>query len=373
MQKWLLRILFGSAALVVASILVALLVNIYDPPINPDVQKILDRKIETTEIQKKAYRFRIGAYSGDIENAEVLGQELLADLENGGEKKWQGLVKKNWWSVPSDELNVESLKAAEKQVQAYIKLMEYREASSFKGNDKTILGGPTAFPFSVHRYFLFQLSLWLDKKGDARVMDLLLASNNFMTSLMNNGTLFERLTATVGMLRNAEFLDAEKKRSPKLRIPREVIDSFVMPEVNDLMFGAMEEEIRTFARAARSIKMAKDMYTTSIEDVAISPISFLLSWIPLRIAYRPNEAVNKFANIATQSASTDCPEEMDTEQCIPDVKWADFSRPTDYISNPIGRTLVRLFFVNLNRKAKLKERRREIMAFRESFYLMEGR
>lgn len=352
------RILAGGFAILGAAFLFLTVVNISDPPIQPEVQKILDMKYEPSENQKKAYYFLLGTYTGDIENAEARGMELYKDLESGNGEEWKKVYAKNWWSEKASDLHIA----------AYLKLMTYQETCSFKGVGKANLFMPSAVPLGMHKHFINQLSVWLDKKGEVRVMDLIFASNNLMLSLMKHGTMLERILGLVNMRENAEFLAAAKEKRPKLHIPREVIDSFNIPPVNDMIFGAMAEEIRIVAHMFSTIRQVQEVLVVDKN----TPEGWFLSWIPVRMAYKPNETINKFANLASQMASTDCPPSMELKICIPEAEWTEFNSPFRYISNPVGRMLNGVMLPQMQRVQAFKNNRDKIMAFRESFHMVEG-
>lgn len=338
MRKRLSYVLWTVVAVIAAAVLALILLNLVDSPLNPETQKVLAAGTPPNENQRKAYEYLLDTYA------------------------------KRGWDVPSlpcklcdkDDLKEETVRKAfeegTEQTRAYIKLMEFREIQSDKGSDQEAYSAPQSIPFRLHPYFLLQLSLWLDKKGDERVLDLLLASNQFLQSLLQNGTLLERMMAASTLVTNAKFLVRERERRPKLIIPRELIESFRMPETNDIMFGAMEEETRMFARVARSIKFSGNP-------------GIVLSWLPVRIAYRPNDTINRFHHIALQIASTDCPKEMEMEACIPDLAWAHFNSPLDYMVNPYGRLLIGVVAPFSNRRGRVQELRQELSALRESFHL----
>ncbi len=380
MRKWLSYMSIGIFGLVATAVVTLVAFNLWDPPLNAEVEKILQAEAPPNETQRKAYEYLLGTYTGDIENAETRGAELYRDLIKGGEL-WPEVSQKRWWSIESlpcdfcdseslqDELIRKRFEEAQDRVQAYTKLMSFRDIKSFKGTETKILFGPPAFPFNVHKYFLLQLSIWLDKKGDERVLDLLQSSNQFMFNVLQNGSLLERMQAAFTLVRNAKFLARERERRPKLVIPRDLIESFRMPETNDIMFGAMEEEVRIFARVTRSMRVMNDLTLSSLAEGLFNPIGTVLSWLPVRMAFKPHDTINRFHHIAGQLASTDCPEGMEIETCIPDLKWARFNSPLDYVVNPLGRSLIFIVAPHSNRRTQLQKRRQEMTALRESFHL----
>ncbi|MGE0526709.1 MAG: hypothetical protein AB7P49_06570 [Bdellovibrionales bacterium] len=178
-------------------------------------------------------------------------------------------------------------------------------------------------------------------------MDLLVASNTYMESIMSNGSLLERLVAARNAQMNAQFLMLEMWQNPELRVTEEIVATFPVPESEKLLRGALEEELRTVHNAVRSIQ--------SLSDFELSHLSETNEWgpkissyIPARALFKPNQAMNRYYDIAMQGLYSDCPLGEEIEVCVPAAKWASLNPVWHWIENPLGRGLVRILTVNLS-------------------------
>lgn len=354
---------------------IILAINAYDPPLRPEVSKILEktRNQPHTDRQKQAYFYVLGVYAGEKNDPEKKGAQLWEQRDRSG--FWKGLAKSRPWQndfggCGPDVCSVESLEAHPEYaavlskyhdiIQHYIHLMQYEEgATLYYGDRNSPIVSVVGLPFTMHRLFLLQLAQWIRQGGSGRVLDLLTSSNRYLHSYFNEGTLLERMVAVVNMKANAAFVMEEVKRDPKLHVPQEFLDTLVPPDVDDLLFGAAERELAVFDNILHSHLFLGDLELSALGEKVER--FRLKDHIPMRALLRPNETENKFYEITWQAMTSDCPS-YEVEDCVPSAKWTHFDRPLDYIVNPVGRALVRIMAVQApRRRLVLQKRVKEIL------------
>jgi hypothetical protein len=177
----------------------------------------------------------------------------------------------------------------------------------------------------MHQLFLLQLAQWLRQGGGERVMDLLISSNEYMRSYYGNGSASERLQAFANTLQNLNFLLVAVQTYPNLHLRPELIESIVVPDPTDLLFGALDTEVQMFENLSYSLSQAHGFEA---------------------FAFKPLQSVNRFYEIYAQAIATDCPLEHELSTCVPAAKWLEFKSLRSYFDNPMGRRWTSVFFTN---------------------------
>ncbi|MBX3020186.1 MAG: hypothetical protein KF799_00795 [Bdellovibrionales bacterium] len=370
-MKWIKYILGGILAFLVALLLLVLVVNGFDKKLKPEVKAALEKPLVATETEKRAYFFLLGLYGGaPATEAEKKGEALWTRKDEPG--FWDPLRKNDIFKMGStgcphamcnaqalkdDPSLLEKLKAELPRVQDYMRLISYGEGITlFRGDEHTIFPPISALPYSPHQWFLLQLSEWSLKGGQLRVIDLLIASNHYLVSFVKNGTLIERAIGVAGLRANAAFVKSEIERNPRFPANVDLMKSFNFPRSEDIIFGAVEVELKIVANMVHSIESLSD--SGGIENG-------LPALVPARLMFRPNDTLNHYFDISTQAASADCPN-ADLVACVPAAKWMRLKYPWQWISNPVGRAMVGITVVHIIRQQQIIERRRaEIMAVQD--------
>lgn len=322
------RLLLAITAIAVAALALVLVLNQIDEPLKPEVQRILDKKPNPTALQLEAYKFLSEHYPAF--------------------KAVKGPARK------------EELEKNKSVIQEYIKLMEFGDiGTDFYPTPEQPLQSVMLTSAGIHDYFLMQLSLWREKGGGLRALDLIESSNKYLRRVMDTGTLLERMMATVLMQRNADFLAKELKAQPSFRkhLTEDMLASFSTPTSHDILSGALENELQVLSAFVR--------------NTAKSRMNFELleyEWLLLR----PNETLNDYFILASESLATDCKivEENDEVKCLPSWTLLDPKWPWQKAINPTGRHLVRLIGAGyVARRQKLDQIIQHIYEIRRALQL----
>ncbi len=386
-----LLMLFGVVGLLCTFMI---LLNLYDPHLKPEVQKVLESRSAAKDAQMKAFYYLVGLSAGQNQDTENAGKKLWDELqtlplEKQSELFYQKIqIDKNLWkaklvpcksysqSCGTAELEKKPELAAildqnRIQLDQYMTLNNYGAAAThFQGSEQIPFGGFTSLNLTMHRLMTLQWSVWLKKGGAARVLDSIETSNNYLQSAIETGTLLDRLIGLTLMRTNVEYLLEESAKNPKLKsqITPDLIASFRTPNADDILAGAMDNELRHFVFAMRSVRSLNgDIFST--EGAMAGPkAGFFLSILKPRFFFRPNETINRYYDILAQSLATDCPEISDDNevQCIPAMGWVLERTPMSYLANPLGRSLIKVFASNITRRrSRIKEKVESIYSLRE--------
>jgi hypothetical protein len=345
------KILYGLAAILLLLLLglgAVAAINSFDAPLSPQVAKILNKEVKLTPEQMKAWYFALGVHAGaKTDAAEKRGEDLWShpvplDMSHDG---WQADVP------PCDHICTaqtlidhpdvgDALAKQKSVVQSYVQLMQYGHGG-FPFKDEAVeLQFPP--PLDAHKLFLLQLGQWLLKGGDARVWDLLSLSNDYYADFFKFGGFADALLAGYFMKLNAELVVAELQRRPSLRLPRSLVESFIIPDANDVLFGAAEYELKEFRHHLPNVRPVK--------------------WFPTRFLLRRNETLNHYWEIQSQQLASDCPETQAIESCIPAALWFQEKGLWAHIENPGGRYAVRRAVLNWRRiRRKLQKTSQDLV------------
>src|SRR5262249_50801981 len=80
---------FGLLGFLLIAFSVTVLINRFDEPLRPDIEKIVRQTYSPNDTEKRAYFFVLGLYAGETKNPEAVGEELwskyvkLSDHEKG--------------------------------------------------------------------------------------------------------------------------------------------------------------------------------------------------------------------------------------------------------------------------------------------------
>jgi hypothetical protein len=387
-----LLLLFGAFGALCAFTIV---LNLYDPLLRPEVQKVLEEKPVTKDAQLRAFHYLVGLTADRLEDPEAEGHKLWEEFQalpidrQAGFFEKQILRNRKLWEVPyftcrpsSSQCGTADLEKnpdlaihvtrAQTQLKQYMKLVDYGAAAiHFRGNEQIPFVVLHPWNLKMHRLMLLQWALWLRKGGEVRVLDSIENSNRQLYSMMETGTLLDRLVSLVMMHSNLEFLVEESARDAALKaqITPELIESFRSPDADELMYGAMDSELRTFANAVRSIRVLNDLHLSEAEVFTAPAPSLVFKLLNPRFFFRPNETINRYYDVISQSLATDCPEisaENET-QCVPAIKWARARSPIAYLENPLGRAFVQIFSASVTRtRARVKDRIEKLYQLKES-------
>lgn len=338
------RLLLAILAAVVATLALVVVLNQIDEPLKPEVQHILDKKPNPTEVQLQAYKFLQEHYS------EFKDVKALDCGSNGcGSKRLK--------ERPELKAELEKYKTP---VQNYVKLMEFGDiGTNFSPTPEQPLQGVMLTSAGIHEYFVLQLAVWREKGGGLRALDLLESSNKYLRRVMDNGTLLERMMAAVLMQRNADFLVQELEAQPAFRklFTQDLLSSFSTPDAHDILSGALENELQVLSAFVR---------TTARDRLNFDLLFF--DWLLIR----PNETLNEYYVLASESLATDCQmvEENAEDKCLPSWRKLNAKWPWEKVINPTGRYLVKLIGAGyVNRKQKLDKIIKHIYEVRKALAL----
>lgn len=327
------RIFIWISRAVVITLALALvgagLVNAYDPPLRPEVERLLAAPATVSDQARRAYFFVLGVTAGEKTSPEAAGAALWEKRAQPG--FWAPLVAARPWSAqgdfhdcrPDDACTVASLardphltdalSANADLVRSYTKLMEYGEGATLE--DAPVSG----LPSTGHALFLLQLAQWQRQGGQARVLDVLASSNAFMQSYLRRGNLFERMIAALRLRDNRRFA-----RALKVSLPDELERSFASaPATAAVLEGAAEVDLR-YADALLRGRGRADGET-------------MRDYLVRRFLARPNETVNLYYEALQQLMASDCPPQMEITLCLPMLRFS----PAAFFVNPVGKQLVR--------------------------------
>lgn len=351
------RILFIGLGLIVGFAALVLIINQLDQPLKPEVAKILNQTLQTNDTQKQAYAFLKEHYaafkrvSSPDCGKSICGSKALKEFP-----KLKATLKENS-KVTAD----------------YIRLLEfgdiapdYQPSTPEQPIEQVLLAPP-----NMHHYFLLQLAEWRARGGGARVLDLIEISNRYMKAAMSHGSLLDRTIGVLNMRRNVEFLEAEFKIEPRLKnlITPELVSSFSTPDVNEIMSGAMDNELRVLNAFVHVISRKEfdidPESTNAWEDLAMQVEKLLHS----RLFLRPNQTLNEFYTLVSESLATDCPmvEEGAEKNCLPSWPYLTSTLPWNAVVNPTGKYLVKITGGGyVFRKKKIQMNIAQIYEFRKS-------
>lgn len=283
-RRWLLT----TATL--ATLLIGLLLW-SDQSLNPEVRKALDFKpAPLTEAQKRALDF----------------VKSFAD-------------RKSVWSQEDPQA-----------LGRYIQLMEFGEGGHEPITSTDDLANPVPMvPDRIHLAFIAQLSAWMKQGGIVRVLDLLELSNRYYSGFLKTGSLSDRATALDNLLLNARLIGDELPNYPKIKIPETLVDSFSSIDVVELIYGGIQDELRTIDAVGRSWRLIR-----KLDGRLLSPLMF-----------RRRQTLNQFYEIAAQQLNSDC-QAITAENeltCAPAMAWLHESGWW----NSAGRRLIRSMGLDL--------------------------
>lgn len=324
-------------------------VNSSDPAQFDEVTKILDRPHPVLKPEQvKAYGFveklalenGSGGWPSDFGPCGDLEEDCSVDL------------------IDRHPEILEKLKDNAKVVADYVTLVTmgeggYPSPSSIEDSFRDV----DMVPSDVHVAFTLQLAVWLKAGGEARVFDLIEASNNYLVYFFKHGSFGDRINALANMELNARFLLAEIKRSPKLRLRTSLVESFVAPDIDELITGAMEEELKLLNSISQSWSLLSEM----------SP------WGPFAaLAFKKNETLNKYFEIANQQIASECPEivEANLQVCAPKMLWLYPEGFLNRIRNATGRHLILSMDLDLaSQREFMEEQAMEILRIKKALAL----
>jgi hypothetical protein len=353
------RIALVFIAVVIFTFALVVVLNQIDETLKPEVARILDKKPNLNETEAKAYRFL---------------EEHFAEFKDAADAKCgeRACSSKNLKDKP--ELR-ELLTRQNQAIKDYVQLMEFGDiASGFSPTLENPLQAITLVPDKMHSLFLLQLAAWREKGGGSRVVDLIESSNRYLKRVMESGTLFERMIAVVLMKRNSQFLAQEMEVQPAFRkqFTPELVQSFSTPEVHDILSGAMEDELRVLAAFVRSNSRERFNLDLSVADWWEAFTLKNERALNLNLFLRPNQTINDYYTLASESLATDCPvvEEEHESKCLPSWEKLRPKWPWQKAINPTGRYFVRIVGAGyVHRKKKLQMSIAEIYEFRKSISL----
>lgn len=389
--RWTLGGLTVVAGLAVIALVTVLLKNLNDEEVRPEVAKIIEKPENPTEKQWQAHYYFYGIKAGETKEPEAKGRELWQQFEALPKEKREDFFKNEFGKVRqfADGIEfrgcemgrsvctrkgikeepevVEIVYANREKLELYLKLLEIGESPAvfFGDQDLPFVTG-LRMDIKLSRMLYVLWAEWLNKEDHERVFNSMELVNGYYYDLLKEGTLLDRAVARLLLDSNLRFLIKESEADPKFkaRIPQELYDSFRTPDLDTVLYGAMERELQLFVNASHLIGSTSD-WRSLVEGYFGTSLKYLTVLRP-RFFFKPNQAINHYYEIQMQSLTTDCKEDM--EACIPAMEWSHRAGLIRYIDNPVGRVLVLMMSSNLlGQRLKLETKLKEFHQLRESF------
>ena len=338
--------------------LATVVLNLADPPLRPEVQKILAAPIpESSEAARHAYEFMLGVLDGERENPERRGAEILPRLDeaalntNQSESPWRvtfshcrddDAPKPCWIDQLSPE-NERAFEDAQAPLDLYLKLMAYGDFVALGRPTAGRIFDPVSMPSpSLHRLFTLKLASWVKSGGEVRAWHLLESSTRFYAAVLKRGdSLLARMIALVELDANANIVAAEMARRPRWKPSPELIAAFDLPDANDILGSALDSEVRVVNQMVESLRRT------------------WRGWF-----LRPHETMNQYYDLSSQVFYTDCPEA--TPACVPGLA-ALHQGGRRYVVNQVGNQILGTVVLEGSTRAKMITRMKKLLDLKAKF------
>lgn len=343
-KKLILYTFAGLGAVLVLVVAVVTAANLGDEPVRSEVQQILDHKPQVTDVERKAFYYFMGLYSG----------KSMAEAEAEGEKIWQshGRIparkiqkgntfandvpelkecdRKGFCSVADIEANPklgELLIRYREPLESGRKLIGYGSCKNLfmaEGRAWDFFISPGAQLFSSHILKIQTIQWAIDLKNGhaANVLKEIENVNRFYRSVGSNGSYLDGMLAIVVLSRNMELLNTELLRRPGTKVPDSLIESFHMPDVNTLSAQLLNYEVRFFSGAVDIMRQRPGL---GIEELGLGTHENWHDWLPARWLLKRGETLNQFYKMTVDSSTV------------------DNAQPKYTLRNPIGTGLIGIF------------------------------
>lgn len=357
-------------ALIVASFFLA---NLSDETRDPRAQALIDKPLEFTQQGTKAFYYLLGVRASDPEHAEATGERLwkealaLTESQSQGNAFSKNIRRDVWPSVTFEEREGalseqwktrseirEAVEKARPTIAQYTKLLSYGEISPLNAtNFVTASELSPQMIFKGHKLYRCYLGE-LAAAGKWREAESLLRQEaHMMHSLLMGNTLLMTMISIVILHDDAKFLNEEIKLYPQLRVSKETISELQLPETQQMKEEALKTEMRYFVMALPLLRV-RPFQSMVGEDAPDFTKYSSARWFLL-----PNEAVNKYYAYLQETLAHQCPDALDG--CYESMQWANPKYPWQWLRNPMGKALFRIFATNIGaRFQKLEIRKKQI-------------
>jgi hypothetical protein len=326
----------GVIVLVVVTAAVLTIVNWKDEPLTPEVAAVLSRRPRATDQERRAFFYFMGLHNG--------ASATTAEKS----KEWRRLHKRNYrvfkasgfkgcghfsvCTVKDLEDNPGLIKIVDdnrEDVEKYLGLTAYGSI----GQLFTESGRYWEFPYSVSapllssRLYLVMTIHWSDllKKGRGEEAFRQMASvNNYLRDAARWGGYLDTLLTLSILQSHAVFLEAEMRRRPQTQWPSYLLESFRLPDADELSRAALEAETRVLADA---VDLFKRSPSTMISDVFSSHSPKWIELLPATPLLKRAETLNTFFTRMQRAGVND-------------------DLPKYSLRNPMGVPLVKIFSTN---------------------------
>ena len=353
-------------------------VNSIDMPLDPQIPPILAERPPYSDTQIKAYEYLLGLHAADLQTPEETGHKLWQEFKTLKPEQqaefWKTKVTRlDPWATnfhgckplctvaaleqkPDLAATLEEFPAA---FQNYIKLMHFGAgAAILEGNAQVPFPGIWTISLRMQQKMQLQMAVWLKDGQTAKALSLLEQSDNYLRSIAANGNLFDSLVAVTALRWNADFLKAELERKPKTHLSKTLADSFVTPDANAILLGAMKHELRTLNALSENILQGSDNKFAPEGEAQLRP--FVRRFLPVKHLFRPHETLNKFFTTNSEALALDCGVKQDNP--CPQDPWLTASWTWRTIENPVGRQLLQLTDMAIPRRRKKLEENLKVIA-----------
>ncbi len=388
MKKWFKRIAIGMISALILIAITLRIANSNDENLKPEVENVLKRPDVLTDRGLRAFHYLNGLRMGIApDKAEEAGAELWHQIENLDADAQDAVLKEKlptrrelWpsYMVPSIPKGMawsdawekgeprlrEYYEKAKGSLPAYIKLIEYGEITpAGKNRPLSALSMPIQSILTGHKALTVYLAKLASEKKWSEIERLIQQENKFQRSQIPASSLLTVAVAHVVLHNNVDFLDLENKKSPR-RFQRATLDSFELPPSEQIEKGTFEEELRSFANILPMLR------TFKIKDIFFdSPVNMKMQ-MAANYLFLPNQSTNKYFELIEESRTQTCPpreDEADDLYCLPADQWAHPQWPWQWLRNPVGKSLIRIFSFNSQmRIKKLRQKQQDIARIRAS-------
>lgn len=371
MRKTMRYFVLALVLVLIAIPLLVVAVNSVDETLNTEAEKLIHDHPQPSPQDLRAFHFLLGLRSrADV--PEDAGRNLwikATSLEGQARLKFwtEHLPGEAWPSVPvslhgvkpapsakwreSQEFR-DALNGARPALAQYLQLLDLGilifppmpEALSPARHAATLL-------LKGHRWLTLHLAELVATGQWDQAQSLIRKENNFLSRLFPRATLLEAMIAHIALTENAQFLERESLAQPSLQIAPETLTSFTRPNPQSIIESTMKEEFRIFARVIETLS------TAQLAEVAGEIWGGWTKHLPLRPLLKPNATVNKHFELTKDMIKNPGQESPIIEN------WAQTRTPWQWIDNPVGRSMVKLFVNQMSgqhqkllaREAELRE------------------
>ena len=354
--------LLTLAGLIFILILGLIASNAFDEPLRPEVTAILEERAPVSENGAKAFYFLLGLDAG-AKDPEAQGKELW-------ERDFaQGLLKP--WSIPSpppeaslksntglptnlDAETLEALKQARPYLDQYLRLLQFGELSNLPSPNPF---GPAqsraSLLLTAHRWLSLHLQTLAAEGKWSEAEKLVRLENAFQSGFFSHTPVLQLMISHLILRENAQFLESELKAHPTWKLSPTTLATFKRPPPQDWIAQGLDQELRIFAKVSERFASGFPVALNAEEG----PL-FALQKVPYYFVFKTKQTVNRYYDFITEL------KQNPTQTAEVAAAWTQPAWPWQWLLNPFGRNLMRLFTVNITHRyetllrfeSELKER-----------------